>query len=189
MCRKTEGGFPLNIPAKERIDREFKNLLKDSGIEKIKITDICRAAQINRTTFYEYYHSKSELLCALQMEYFNAMYDSFAEEYKNALSAADAKKFFLKVVRYHKEHSEDFAYLLKNNADGLFETNLSMHLKQKILGANYSKKDEFEFIYHFIGHLAMISSWILEGMSLSEEELADIMMKSVPMGNGHECKK
>ena len=59
------------------------------------------------------------------------MYDSFAEEYKNALSAADAKKFFLKVVRYHKEHNEDFAYLLKNNADGLFETNLSMHLKQK----------------------------------------------------------
>lgn len=166
--------------AKERIDREFLRLLQENGFEKISITDICRGAKVNRTTFYEYYHSKSELLCALQMAYFDRMYDEFAGEY---IAHGASLEFFLKVVHYHKEHCEEFAYLLENNADGIFETNLSMHLKQKILGTGYSKRDEFEFIYHFIGHMAVISSWILEGMTLPEEELAEIMAQSAPTKN------
>ena len=71
--------------AKERIDCEFLRLLQENGFEKISITDICRGAKVNRTTFYEYYHSKSELLCTLQMAYFDRMYDEFADEFNSKI--------------------------------------------------------------------------------------------------------
>lgn len=169
--------------AKEKINAGFAKLLQNSSFEKITVMDICKEAQINRTTFYEYYNNKSELLCALQMEYFDKMYDSISEDYKNMLNGADKKAFFIKVISYHKEHKKEYAYLLENNCDGIFETNISMHLKRRVMGSNYSKKEEFEFIYHFIAHLAVISSWVLEGMTVPAEDLADIMARSMPNKN------
>ncbi len=61
------------------------------------------------------------------------------------------------------------------------ETNLCAHLKRKSLGEKYSKKEELAFIYHYIGHLAMIESWILEKMSVPEEEPADSMTNCVTL--------
>lgn len=170
----------MSKSAREKIDSAFKELLAQSPVEKISVTDICHKANVNRSTFYEYYQSKEELLCTLQIGYFDRLYDCVKDELYAARTYPEALALFTKIVCYHRNHCDEFRLLLTNNIGGIFETNLSVHLKQKILGKDFDKKAEFQFIYHFLGNLSAVSSWILEDMPLSDKELAEIIVSAIP---------
>ena len=44
------------------IAEKMKDLMKVKSIEKIRVTDICKAAEIERSTFYYHFEDKYELL-------------------------------------------------------------------------------------------------------------------------------
>lgn len=48
-------------------------LLKTREIEKITVADICRLAEINRSTFYRHYETPYELLACLEDEMFEQL--------------------------------------------------------------------------------------------------------------------
>lgn len=60
-----------SVCTQQLIRQTFLELLKDEEkVELIKVTDICRIAQITRGTFYRYYQSVPDLLDKLRTELF-----------------------------------------------------------------------------------------------------------------------
>ena len=57
------------VKTKKILFNTLLKLMKQKKFEKIKISDICEEALINRTTFYAHYEDKYELL----MELFEAL--------------------------------------------------------------------------------------------------------------------
>ena len=49
---------------------------KDKTFEEIKVSDICKKALINRSTFYSHYNDKYELL----VDFINALKEEFVNE-------------------------------------------------------------------------------------------------------------
>lgn len=51
-------------------------LLEDNSFEEIKVSDICKKALINRSTFYSHYNDKYELL----VDFINVLKEEFVNE-------------------------------------------------------------------------------------------------------------
>jgi len=56
----------------ESIKKAFEELICEMDYEKIKVTELCSRAKINKKTFYIYYPSLDDLLAEIQLEYANA---------------------------------------------------------------------------------------------------------------------
>mgnify|MGYP004600624541 CR=1 FL=1 len=59
----------LNLKTKEteaRIEDAFWQVLDEKGLERLTVTDIIKVANINRSTSYNYFPDKYELLGHLQ---------------------------------------------------------------------------------------------------------------------------
>ena len=64
------------VKTRKALYRAFEELMKSKSFEQIKVSDICNEALINRSTFYDHYTDKYDLL----EEYMNSLKDAFTEE-------------------------------------------------------------------------------------------------------------
>lgn len=61
---------------KQAIRSAFISLLQERPVEKISVTALCAAADINRTTFYRYYLDIPDLMERIEDEHYRMLYDS-----------------------------------------------------------------------------------------------------------------
>lgn len=52
----------------EAIKRSFEEMICEMDYEKIRVTELCQRAMINKKTFYVYYQTLDDLLSELQAE-------------------------------------------------------------------------------------------------------------------------
>ncbi len=58
----------LSGTTRNKITKAFKELMDESSFENISITDIVKKAEINRSTFYEYFQDKFQLVIEVFIE-------------------------------------------------------------------------------------------------------------------------
>ena len=66
-------------------------LMKEKSFEEIKVSDICKKALINRSTFYSHYSDKYELF----MELIDALKDNLTESLNNNDSNVYTREYFI----------------------------------------------------------------------------------------------
>lgn len=135
MDRRTK--YTKNI-----IKETFINLLEQKEINKITVSEICKIADINRSTFYRYYLDVYDLLSKIQEELVNKLkniksnkkytVESFSEEILNVFLE---EKKLIKI---------------------LFDTNENIYFLNTILEVAYQKCKE---------------TWLEENKNLNEEEI------------------
>ena len=94
-------------------------LMKKKNFEKIKISDICEEALINRSTFYAHYEDKYELLVAL----FEEQKISLLEKLEDNENKKKKKKYFMALLNILINHIDDnreiYSAILSNNRNGI----------------------------------------------------------------------
>ncbi|MCD8316718.1 MAG: TetR/AcrR family transcriptional regulator, partial [Eggerthellaceae bacterium] len=55
--------------SKAMLKQSLLELLKEKPLSRISVLEICENAQINRTTFYKYYGSQSDLLKDIENDF------------------------------------------------------------------------------------------------------------------------
>lgn len=90
-------------------------MMKDKPFEEIKVSDICKAALTNRSTFYDHFNDKYELLYALMKD----LEDSLISKLKTNTNISNSKEFYLKTIELLFEHVNEnisiYSSILKNN--------------------------------------------------------------------------
>ena len=94
-------------------------LMKKKNFEKIKISDICEEALINRSTFYAHYEDKYELLMAL----FEEQKISLLEKLENNENTNFSKEYLMELLNIIINHIDDnrdiYSAILSNNRNGI----------------------------------------------------------------------
>ena len=94
-------------------------LMKQKDFERIKISDICDVALINRSTFYAHYEDKYDLLVALIEELKNTLENELKKNEQEEIS----KNYFmdlLKILINHvDEKRETYNSILINDKNGI----------------------------------------------------------------------
>lgn len=92
----------------KRIGQALIVLLKQQPIEKISVKDICAEAEINRTTFYNHFDDKYQLLEAVQqacVEVFLTVFQEFVDDLPSHLKTIRPEQYLVsrEILTYYLE--------------------------------------------------------------------------------------
>lgn len=107
------------LKTKKILYETFEELMKSYSFEKIKVSDICSKALINRSTFYAHYNDKYELLA----EYINSLKDMLSCELNKNTNITNTKDYYLEMIKILLDHIENkkdtYASIMINNKNSI----------------------------------------------------------------------
>ncbi len=156
------------IKTKKAIEEAFLELRKDNDLDKIKISELCSLAMINKTTFYNYYNDIYCLSEELEDKYLEESFFGF-NDYDCLIT--DTEKFILGVYK---------SFVTNYNIQIIFKNRVSSLVKkaqEKVL--EYYKKDikseEIKMRVMFLIHGAFYLLFSYNGKSNEKEKLKIIV--------------
>ena len=161
-------------------------LMEQKDFEKIKISDICDQALINRSTFYAHYEDKYDLLLAM----INDLKNNLERELKENKEEDISKNYFMELLKilinHVDEKRETYNSILKNDKNGIvmgFLIDVSYRdLTSRLKNNNLISIIPIDVITKFyIGGIVNVGiDWIKNKNKYTKEELLLYFDKLIP---------
>ena len=150
-------------------------LLEQQELVNITVTAVCDAADVNRTTFYNYYTSIADLFKEIEQDVFDQI--PVPSPGQDAAQLLEETTAFFDFV---KKKENIFRILFSEKAGNTFMTRLVQRLgSDYILVETNEEKDEItvQFIRHYIanGTVGMLREWVNAGFPVSSRKIAEMM--------------
>ena len=176
----------------KQIDTALLSCLADTPFEKITVEQLCRAALINRSTFYKYYTSKYDLM----ERYLGRALDGFRQQVDVAFVNASPETIHNLVYRKNFETALKFLYRHKAEYQLLW----SIPLEQGVFGrmvdavhdaileklsADPQSPDPYTDLYARLfasDMMTLVRWWFRYEDRVSAGEVQQIMMKNMKQG-------
>jgi AcrR family transcriptional regulator len=153
----------------DKIERVFLDLLQSKELSQISVSDICKKAGLNRTTFYANYTDIYALADSIRRQLEDNLDSLYHDEITNGFNSHD----YLRLFQHIKENQIFYRTYFKLGYDD----------KYKIISYDYSlAKEHFgnRFIsYHMeffkSGITKIIKIWLQNGCPESPQEMFEII--------------
>ncbi len=164
------------IMTKRLMKDALLELLEQMELSSISVTAVCETANVNRSTFYNYYSSPSDLLREIEQEALDRIpatppiLDHQGEE--QLLRGTTA--FF----DYVKENERVFRVLFSESVNHDFTSRLvELLCSQFIPGIEEMDPLASHFTQYYIanGTVGMLREWVASGFPIQSEEIAKMM--------------
>lgn len=164
----------------KRMDAALVELLEEKPFQAITVTDVCRAAGANRSTFYSHYSNTLDLLNEVKDQTMHDFYASF--EHLPREGALTDRKFLDTYLRFVEEHKQLFRVFLENvnlfdGFDILMEFENDMKDISPAKSARDKKLSRYKLLFTASGITSIVSFWLESGCKESRDELADIILE------------
>ena len=158
----------------QRIEQAFIELLKEKELNQIFVTDICKLANVNRTTFYANYLDIYDLAEKFGKKIIHNFYTLYEEERINDYNSNN----FLKLFVHIKENQLLYKTYFKLGLDKqfiIFEYDTC--LAQQLF---HNKYVDYHLEFFKSGITAIIKKWLNNNCDLEPEELFQIIKDEYP---------
>ncbi len=158
--------------SQKRIEKIFVELIQNKEINEISVTNICKLAKINRTTFYNNYIDIYDLAEKIKENLEQDVLNLYQDERLNKYNSND----FSKIFRLVKENQLFFKtyFKLEFDSNNIFTKNYEYDTNQSKTFYN----DEF-IDYHIeffkAGFNAIMKKWLNNGCKESVEDMCKIL--------------
>lgn len=165
---------------KRLLQEALLRLMNKKPLEKITITELCKEAGINRTTFYRHFNVPGDVLMDMNVEFHNRLNDSLRLSGTKSIPS-----YIEELMSYLYEHSELLKIFLQNSAPDDF-----MHLANSVFESFIGAKDRFAEVFDaddenlklisaYIagGGYSMLRCWLLEDIPKTPREISDLIFK------------
>ena len=149
-------------------------LMKQTNFENIKVADICKYALVNRSTFYNHYQDKYDLLDDMLTNLKNKIFnlDNYQDIKSYYLS------FFSTVLDYINEHKKSFTDILINNKNGIMIDILLNKLVKDILDNTKLKEKEIVVKFYLGGTIYLITEYLNQD-KYTKKDILDYLDKLI----------
>lgn len=177
ICWVNKRGIIMNIKnnrrkkeSMKRIEHTFAELLQSNEISEISITDICKGAKVNRSTFYANYLDIFDLVDKLKERMMSDFAELYTEEVENKYNSNNYLKLF-----YHIRDNQIFyRTYFKLQLDN-FDLKL-LPYDIKYVKTHYNNEHiEYHMNFFKAGMTAIIKMWLDNHCDVSPEELFEII--------------
>lgn len=153
------------------------DLMHQKPINKITVKELCKNADINRSTFYLYYTDQFTLLKEIEDD----LLLNAAEHLKNIDSNLNNLHYLKELLNYMKNNSDIFYTLLCRQENISFQNtfiNTSIHNLKINLKLNCEEKIS-DYIYRYVtmGCFSLIIRWFESDFDMSPEDLAEMIFR------------
>lgn len=162
-------------------------LLQDSHISKISITNLCKSADVNRATFYSHYSDQFDLLAEIERDVY-AELQSYVAMIAGKQSDGENTNYFRHITAYAAQNADIFRILLGQNGTMQFHKDI-LQIAQKTAnpsgdwqGEQYDRRSEYFYLYAVTGCISVLKKWLDDGVVESSDEMADIIYSLLQPG-------
>ena len=161
---------------KRMLKDALTEMLRETDIYHISIRDLCRRADVNRTTFYKYYGSQFDLLADMESDLLGFLSKTITE------NAAEPARIVETACAYLESHLEFGRLIVNNNVDPLFPQKLFSlaAVREAALKRFVGQPDPalLEYFYNYItyGAYRIICLWLNKERREPPEKLAHILI-------------
>lgn len=159
----------------------FLKFLEQKPIEKITVTEICKEADINRSTYYSYYSDPFDQFTKMKANLLEEL-AQFTEQFDTDEIPSRQRQYKLLVMllQYVEKKRNTFRILLTKNGDHNIQHDLLVFLGEKIFPIDLRKendkiKNQYYLIYVSNGCFGMFYHWLTDDHPISSEKLAHLM--------------
>ena len=161
--------------SKAMLKSALLKLLAEKPLNQITVHEICRIAEINRTTFYKYYGSQYDLLDEIEKDFFTEL----DENLKNIGSSNP--NALLDVLKYLDTQRENFCILVNAIPDRTFTEQLFSipaigFLFKSRIDDNYPVTHaKYIKLFVFQGAYAILRDWLSSQEPESAVQIAEML--------------
>ena len=167
------------IETRKKLKMAMIHHLTNVSYSEISINAIAKTAGVNRSTFYNHYQNKNELLVDIKEEIICDFIASFKAPYlkKKSFKRNDISPKTVKLFHNVYEHRRFYEAIVKSDIVHLFQNELSNALKDIFideLDLPYLKINrEINSIYSASAIVGMVFSWVKNGFVYSPDYMAE----------------
>ena len=174
----------------ERLDKALLSLLEKKPFEYITISEICKEAGVNRSTFYLHYENTADLLkeaTAYVLDNFASYFSVDVEGIRTKYENCDLQelnfineRYLYPYLSFIRENQRLFAAVLSQptafDSVAIFQR-LFDHVFEPILDRfQYPKETQrYVMMFYLNGITAIITEWLKDGCDKSIDELSSII--------------
>ena len=153
----------------ERIEKVFVELLQTKELDEIRVSDICKRAGLNRTTFYANYTDIYGLADAIRNKLENEVTDLYEDEITQRFNSND----YLKLFRHIKDNQIFYQTYFKLGYDNEYKV-IAYHVN---LAREHFHNQFVEYHMEFFraGITQIIKLWLKNGCRESPEDMVEIL--------------
>ena len=157
------------------------NLLEKKSLYDITVTELCQNAELNRSTFYNYYDNVNDVFIDIEQELMLASEECIQKI--NKIEFNSIAKPLYQLLNYIKENIKVYKLLLNNHISEEFSQNIMKKpidfLKEKIKTLNIELGGDTDYIFTYIvsGSLEIIKKWVNSNMKESPQYIATLIYK------------
>lgn len=180
---KRESDDPRVARTLEAIDRTFREMVLENGINGVTVRALCQRARVNKNTFYRYYGAIEDLAADVMAEYS----DQWRERRNyNVTDAASAKAATRELFLFGAAQDELYEVITCDPAWADVQRKLQYeasndHEEQTPEGFTST---QWKFYYSYVSQsgLALYRAWVASGKTIPVQEAADIAAETVASG-------
>lgn len=163
--------------SKEKIEKIFINLIQTKEINQISVTDICKKAKLNRSTFYANYMDVFDLAQKVAESLEKEVEKLYKYENENKQNTNN----FLKLFKHIKANQIFYKTYFKLNINKPFIINkYDTNLSKSIYNDNYI---DYHIEFFAAGLNAIIKKWLDNGCQENPEEINQILKEEYKRKN------
>ena len=161
------------------IKQAFLGLMHTKQTGKISVTDICSAAEINRSTFYQHFDDPNSVLKELEDNAISQVSEYLVSIGTSNTVHSDAQGYLMAFLRFIKKNDDLFRTFLIENSDPHCKRNLFDLASAMTLSAFDVRMDEKTKanVYRFLisGSLELLVEWIRSDYELPESDFSSLL--------------
>jgi hypothetical protein len=160
------------------IQKTLIAMMQTTPITAISVTALCKAAHINRGTFYLQYADPCDVLRQIEDELFHKVADVLESSH---ITSAD-RGFLVTLLAFLVQNSETCKVIFNTTEGYTFLQKIMKFAHDKSIGAYKAaapetSEEKIENTFRFVanGMIGVIQQWVESGMKESPEKLADFL--------------
>ncbi len=174
----------------KKMDEALISLLEEKAFEYITVSEICKKASVNRSTFYLHYENTVDLLAETAralldnfMAYFNVdakdMINKFKESSLDELNFI-SDKYLHPYLSYIKENRRVFTTVL-SHSDMFGFNEIFQRLYENIFNPILERFDypladrKYAMMFYLNGITAVVTEWLKDGCKKTVKEISQII--------------
>lgn len=166
---------------KRLLQEGLLRLLKQKSLSKINVSELCREAGINRTTFYKHYGAPYDVLAEIEEQFIHGLLET--QKNKKHRGTLVLQKHLEDICIYLYKHADLVKILIASNMDSdilnIFddllkkENNVYKHLEKRF------DRDSLRLVSTFIGNggHSLIQQWLMEDIPKTPKEIAALIFE------------
>lgn len=175
------------LKTKASLYRGLMSLMKEKPFEEIKISEICKVSLINRSTFYDHFNDKYELIESLM----NDMRKELIERLNKSIKTYTVKDYYLELMKILLEHIKTnidiYSEVVKINSNSIARdmmTEVVISSATKEIDNNYENTSHIKtktiVLYYASGIINIIIDYLNKSNNFNTEELIKIINELTP---------